>query len=101
MHRSTAQRPALVLALSALLACSAGAQTAAPAATPPKTAIEQRAEVITHEDAGSRIDELRVGGETRHIDVRTKSALPPYQVQPINTSTQGNPGRSSWRLMSF
>jgi len=101
MHRSTVPRSALVLALSALLACNAGAQTATPAETPPKAAIEQRAEQITHEDAGSRIDELRVGGETRHIDVQTKTTLPPYRVQPLNASPQGNAGRSSWRLMSF
>ncbi len=103
MHRSTAPRPALALALATLLACNAGAQQqpAASADQPPKAAIEQRTEQITHEDAGSRIEELRVGGETRHIDVTTKSALPPYQVQPLNANTQGSAGRSSWQLMRF
>ncbi len=67
--------------------------------------IEQTAESITHEDAGSRIDELRVGGQTRRIEVQTKTALPAYQVQPLDASrldpAQPGAGKSSWRLMKF
>ncbi len=67
--------------------------------------IEQRVEIITHEDAGSRIDELRIGGQTRHIEVQPKSALPAYQVQPLDASApdpaQRGAGKSSWRLIDF
>ena len=104
MHRPTVCRPSFALILSAL-ACVAQAQPGATPAASAPAAIEQRAEVITHEDAGSRIDELRVGGQTRRIEVHTKSALPAYQVQPLDASpqegTQRGAGKSSWRLVDF
>ena len=108
MHRSTARSSFLALLLSTL----AGAAGAQPA-TPPsrltqgegKAVIEQKAESITHEDAGSRIDELRIGGQTRRIEVQTRSTLPPYQVQPLDArsldQSERNAGKSSWRLMKF
>ncbi len=86
------------------------AQTPASAPPPPSvTALEQKTERITHEDAGSRIDELRVGGQTRSIDVQPKTDLPGYQVNPIDptrtpegTGPGANPeGKSSWRLLNF
>ncbi len=108
MHRSTARNPFIALLLSAL----AGAAGAQPASAPSrltqpdgKAVIEQKAESITHEDAGSRIDELRVGGQTRRIEVQTKSALPSYQVQPLDAGpldqSERSAGKSSWRLMKF
>lgn len=108
MHRSTVRSPFIALLLSTL----AGAASAQPATTPSrltqaddKAVIEQKAESITHEDAGSRIDELRVGGQTRRIEVQTKSTLPPYQVQPLDASpldqSERSAGKSSWRLMKF
>ena len=39
-------------------------------------------ERIRTEDAGSRIDELRVGGETKQISVQPKAAVPAYEVKP-------------------
>lgn len=104
MRRSNFFRPALTLPL--LLACAAHAQTpnttTAPAAKAP---VEQRTEVITHEDAGSRIDELRVGGQTKKIDVQTKTSVPGYQVQPVDANSpadgQGTAGKSSWRILKF
>ncbi|MFT4242506.1 MAG: hypothetical protein QM569_09490 [Acidovorax sp.] len=43
----------------------------------------QRVERIQIEDAGSRVDELRVGGQTRSIAVQPKTgSLPAYEVQP-------------------
>jgi hypothetical protein len=39
-------------------------------------------ERIRTEDAGSRIDELRVGGETKQISVQPKTAVPAYEVKP-------------------
>lgn len=42
----------------------------------------QRTERIQIEDAGSRVDELRVGGQTQTITVQPKAGnLPVYEVQ--------------------
>ena len=62
--------PRLLLALCGLASAVALAQKPAAdcRATAPrraKTGVEQKIERIHHEDAGSRIDELRVGGETK------------------------------------
>lgn len=77
------------------------------------TTPNQRLQRITHEDAGSRVDEVRVGGVTRQIDVQTKSGMPGYSIQPQaspqgsatpageRTGSQGSAGRSSWRLLNF
>lgn len=104
MHRPTVCRPSLALLLS-VLACSAGAQQAVRTEAEHKPAIEQKAEKITHEDAGSRIDELRIGGQTRRIEVQTRTSLPPYQVQPLDAApqeqSQRGAGKSSWRLVDF
>lgn len=43
---------------------------------------ERRIERIRIEDAGSRIDELRVGGETQTIAVSPKGGMPTYDVIP-------------------
>lgn len=101
------RRRAQALALAATCtALTAQAQTPAPTPSrePVKT-LEQKTERITHEDAGSRIDEVRVGGETRSIDVQTRTQLPGYQVQPMNAGSgdnaQGNAGKSSWRVLKF
>jgi hypothetical protein len=104
MHRPTVCRPSLALLLSAL-ACTAGAQQAAHPAQDHKPVIEQKVERITHEDAGSRIEELRIGGQTRRIEVQTRTTLPPYQVQPLDAAPQDQAqpaaGKSSWRLVNF
>lgn len=96
------------------LACQAQAQTppppvATPASPAPAAALEQRTERITHHDAGSRIEELRIGGQTRSIDVETNSSVPGYQVQPLDAAQPdastgqpaGKAGKSSWRVLSF
>lgn len=63
----------------------------------------QRIERIRVEDGGSRIDELRVGGETKSITVQPKVGnLPAYEVQPVNTEgTDGTNGRRVWRALQF
>ena len=68
----------------------------------------QRVEHIQHEDAGSRVDELRVGGETRSITVKPKAGVPAYDVQPADASGAGNreaapggAGRRVWKLHQF
>src|SRR5512145_212609 len=80
MLAATAFLPRLLLALCGLAAATALAQTAAPqprgGASAPRGGPEQKIERIRHEDAGSRIDELRVGGETKHITVSPKGNAP-------------------------
>lgn len=91
------------------LACQAQAQTPVPPVAAPAAALEQRTERITHHDAGSRIEELRIGGQTRSIDVETNSSVPGYQVQPLDAAQPdastgqpaGKAGKSSWRVLSF
>ncbi len=63
----------------------------------------QRIERIHVEDGGSRVDELRVGGETKNITVQPKVGnLPAYEVQPQNTDGgDGTNGRRVWRALQF
>lgn len=63
----------------------------------------QRIERIRVEDEGSRVDELRVGGETKQISVQPKVGnLPAYEVQPHNTEgADGTNGRRVWRALQF
>ena len=71
----------------------------------------QKIEKIRHEDAGSRIDEVRYGGQTESITVQPKSGLPAYQVD-TGARTRGRPadrreelgasgGQRSWNLLNF
>jgi hypothetical protein len=117
---STLPRPlpaALLLSLVAgaalIWATPVAAQTApaapAPAEQVPLPASEGKAmERITHEDALSRIDELRVGGETRAIAVQPKNGAPAYEITPLPAADSatsagqgGSSGRSRWRVLSF
>lgn len=83
------------------------AQTAGTNAAPNRP--EQRTERIQHKDAGSQIDELRVGGETRRIDVTTQTDVPAYQVTPPSANEApasggqrtGSGGKTSWRMFNF
>jgi hypothetical protein len=65
-----------------------------------------RVEKITHEDGLSRIDEVRVGGQTRSIQVSPKTGAPAYQVAPLPQGNSpaagaGSEGKSSWRVLNF
>lgn len=53
----------------------------------------QRVERIVVEDAGSRVDELRVGGQTQSITVQPKTGtpLPAYEVRS-NDGARARPG---------
>jgi hypothetical protein len=87
--------------MACVLWASAGsAQNSEPASPAPPTTVEQRTERLTQQDAGSRIEELRVGGQTRRISVETPTAVPGYEVTPAEQTT-GQAGRSSWRLLRF
>jgi len=63
----------------------------------------QRIERIRVEDGGSRVDELRVGGETKNITVQPKVGnLPSYEVHPQKAEgSDGTNGRRVWRALQF
>jgi hypothetical protein len=95
-------RSALLLTLSLLSASLCSAQAPAPApnasqsnpSTAPDGVIEKRTERIQIEDGGARIDELRIGGETKSITVKPKGGMPAYDVQPAS-------GERSWKILGF
>ena len=105
----------LLLALVTVLVAQANAQTpeAAPAAVAvPSSSLPQKAtEHIRTEDAGTRIDEVRIGGETQSITVQPKtgSRVPAYEVRPSNTtkgsapaaSGGGTTGSRVWNVLDF
>ncbi len=87
------------LVVPLLLAC--GQAWSQSPATPPSAAPESRAtevepriERIHVEDSGARIDELRVGGDTKRIDVQPKGGMPAYQVAPKT-------GERTWQVFGF
>lgn len=115
----------LLLATAAsVLACAPSlAQTAAPAAAPaPAPAVEPGTNPVSRrpdaaiqrirtEDAGSRIDEVRVGGETQSITVQPKTNVPAYEVLPSDSTKGGGtaPSKSGagatgsrvWNVLKF
>jgi hypothetical protein len=110
LSRLSAPVLALTLALPALAQAPAPAAEAAavvPAESGPP-ANGARIERITHEDGLSRIDELRVGGQTRSIAVQPKNGAPGYEITPlpagaelIETQNKGSTGKSRWRILNF
>lgn len=111
-------RAALIILTSLLATASAFAQepgnsTPAPTSTTEAPARgdrhNQQVERIQHEDGGSRVDELRIGGETKRITVQPKvGGLPAYEVQPANAARQGQSpesdgtnGRRVWNAVKF
>lgn len=104
-------RTQFVLLFAALVCSAAAAQTPAAdnrqdAAGAQQPGRQQRSERIRIEDAGSRIDELRVGGQTLRISVQPKgSALPGYEVQPRDGArsggNDGNSGARVWTVLTF
>ena len=86
-----------------LLACGlAWSQTATPGSTAASAAVQREApakaqsriEHIHVEDAGARIDEVRVGGETQSITVQPKDGMPAYEVAPKT-------GERTWKILGF
>ncbi|MGE4328913.1 hypothetical protein [Diaphorobacter sp.] len=112
----------LVLASPAVLAQSTSPDAARPTGqerTQPLTrepTLEdrrnQRAERIVVEDAGSRVQELRVGGQTQSITVQPKTGtpVPAYEVR-ANDGARARPGNFNesdtvtaprvWNLRAF
>lgn len=74
---------------------SASPRPPATLATPASnSAVEPLVEQIRVEDRSVRIDEVRVGGQTRSIDVQPKGTLPAYQIAPAT-------GERSWKVLDF
>jgi hypothetical protein len=115
----TVFRPLLVAVFAVLPLVAAVAQTPAPAAqaaAPAKDASaagvgrkDQKIQRIRTEDAGSRIDELRVGGETKQITVQPKTSVPAYEVKPAEGARGSAPaatnndtnGSRVWNVLKF
>jgi hypothetical protein len=102
--------PALALLTGLLLAPAAWSQTPPVEQAPQPVSPRDRIERITNEDALTRIDEVRVGGETKSIEVQPKNGAPAYQINPdtngpanseVGGKRTGNAGRSSWRILNF
>jgi hypothetical protein len=72
---------------------------------------DQTIQRIHNEDAGSRIDEVRVGGQTQSITVQPKLGdnLPAYEVKPSDTARGAAPSTSRsdttgsrvWNVLKF
>lgn len=107
MTKSPLSAPAVVL-LSLCMAGACLAQSPAPEARQP---VEKKIERIRVEDSGSRIDELRVGGETQSITVSPKGGMPAYEVLPASAnrapsagernSGSGSGGTRVWKILGF
>lgn len=122
---SSCQAVTVFALLTLLLATTVFAQTtnpAVPSATPaqpknidvtPQTAAgrpDKAVQRIHTEDAGVKIDEVRVGGETQSITVQPKtgSKLPAYEVKPADTTKANSPPSSNdtngarvWNVLKF
>ena len=89
-----------------LILCAAqpgwSAEPAAPSA--PARGGEPEVKQIVQEDDNTRIEELRVRGETQRIVVQSKVAgAPAYEIVPGNAgrSVAGATGQRVWHLFSF
>ena len=106
------------LPLATLCAAQTPTQAASPVtavATPAAAAAsgrpDQAIQRIRTEDAGSRIDEVRVGGETQSITVQPKTGngIPAYEVKPSDTARGAAPSTSKndttgsrvWNVLKF
>jgi hypothetical protein len=102
-------RPFLLAALVVFCAVPVGAQVPSTSAESAKPVgrPDRQIERIRTQDAGSRIDELRVGGETQSITVQPAGDVPAYEVKPTNTSRAGSAadtgstGSRFWNVLKF
>ena len=101
---------AFVLCLAAAASLPCRAQVAGPQAEPegPKEPVVKRTVI---EDGGSRIEELKVRGQTQRIVVTPKvGTKQAYEIIPADgardmsdsaSSTRGAAGKRVWHVMSF
>jgi len=90
---------------------AAPAPTLQPGTNPASRRPDPSIQRIRTEDAGSRIDEVRVGGETQSITVQSKAAVPAYEVLPSDSTKGGGtaPSKSGagatgsrvWNVLKF
>ncbi|TWO68698.1 hypothetical protein FN976_22125 [Caenimonas sedimenti] len=85
--RSTLLLLTSVVAAGGALAQAALVQESAPA----DPRLNQKIERIVIEDEGSRVEEVRVGGQTQSVTVQPRGALPAYEMQP-NDLARNRPG---------
>ena len=110
----TALRPLIAAALAVLPLAAAVAQTQAPAAASEAKPVgaarpDKKIQRIHTEDAGTRIDELRVGGETQQITVQPKTGGAAYEVKPAEGARGAAPasnngdtnGSRVWNVLKF
>ena len=104
-----------LLALLAAACLAAPVLAQAPAANAPREQLEPRGnkkvERIHIEDGGSRIDEVRVGGETQSVTVQPKADVPPYEMTPTDMlrsrpadareGLSGATGKRVWNVLAF
>ena len=86
------------------LACAQSATNPVSPVADATIPLEQKVEHIVWQDAGSRVEELRVGGQTRSIQVQTRSRAPAYLVQPLDNAGQQGPqgeGKARWPVLQF
>jgi len=98
-------------AVSLALLCLSGTGVCVAQAPADEKRVEQRIERIRVEDGGSRIDELRFGGETKSITVSPKGNLPTYDVLPASAnrgpfagernSASASGGTRVWKILGF
>lgn len=123
-HRTLLRLPLLAAFALASMASVTGAWAQAPAAAPAKAVATTPADApapsgagkanqtikrIRTEDGGSRIDELRVGGETQQITVQPKTDVPAYEVKPAEGARGTAPaaagsetnGKRVWNFFKF
>ena len=102
-------RPLLLAALVVCFAAPVAAQAppAAAESAMPAGRPDRQIERIRTQDAGSRIDELRVGGVTQSITVQPAGDVPAYEVNPKDTSRAGSAaetgstGSRFWNVFKF
>ncbi|MBL8337426.1 MAG: hypothetical protein U1F00_09690 [Rhodoferax sp.] len=105
--------PAAIAGLTLLLCAGASlAQAPAPATAPAgEKQVDRKIERIRVDETGTRIDELRVGGETQTITVSPKGSMPAYEVLPATAnrapsagernSASGSGGTRVWKIFGF
>ena len=99
--RATLYFRAVLATVGLGLAAAVSAQPAPRASAPTvrdETVLDRRTQRVEHirtEDAGTRVDEVRSGGETKSIKVQPKAAVPAYEVRPADASGIGANSREA------